>query len=69
MVYTFFDKRSAYGAVKSAITSSQELAEQLRKPIIRIFERRKLQSSFIVNMWGGDLADMQLVSKFNKGIR
>ena len=25
--------------------------------------------SFIDNIWGGDLDDMQLISKFNKGIR
>ena len=31
---------------------------------------RKVHSSFIDNIWGADLADMQLLlSKFNKGIR
>ena len=29
---------------------------------------RDALSSFIDNIWGDDLADMQLVSKFNKGI-
>ena len=27
-----------------------------------------MYSSFIDNIWGADLADMQLLSKFNKGI-
>ena len=27
-----------------------------------------MQLSFIDNIWGADLADMQLISKFNKGI-
>ena len=28
---------------------------------------RKVHSSFIDNIWGADLTDMQLISKFNKG--
>ena len=50
------------------IMSNQELAEELHKPIIRKFEKRNVHSSFIDIIWGADLADMQLVSKFNKGI-
>ena len=48
--------------------SNKELAEELHKPIIRNFKKRKVQPSFIGNIWGVDLADMQLISKFNKGI-
>ena len=32
-------------------------------------KKRQAQSSFIDNVWGADLADMQLISKYNKGIR
>ena len=39
------------------------------KPIIRKFGKRKVHSSFEDNIWGVDLADMQLISKYNKGIR
>ena len=39
------------------------------KPIIRKIEERKVHSSFIDNICGADLADMQLVSKPNKGFR
>ena len=46
---------------------TKELAEELQKPIIRKFEKRKVESSFIYNIWGADLAEMQLISKFNKG--
>ena len=50
--------------------SNNELAEELRKPIIRKFKKKeKVYSSFIENIWGADLADMQLISKLNKGIR
>ena len=38
----------------------QELAEELHKPIIRKFNKRKVQSPFIDNIWGADIADMQL---------
>ena len=37
--------------------------------IIRKFERRKVYSSFRDNIWGVDLADMQSLSKYNKGIK
>ena len=32
------------------------------------FKKRKVQSPFIDNIWDADLVDMQLVSRFNKGI-
>ena len=40
----------------------------MHNPIIRKFNNRKLQSPFIDNIWGADLADMQLISKFTKGL-
>ena len=48
--------------------STQQLAEELHKSIVRKFERRKVHSSFIGNVVGADLADVQLISKFNKRI-
>ena len=45
------------------------MAEELRKPITGLFEKRKVYSSFIYNIWDADLADMQIVNKLNKGIR
>ena len=46
-----------------------QLADELHKPIIRKFKKRKVYSSFRDNIWGVDLADMQLLSKFNIGFR
>ena len=46
-----------------------QLADELHKPIIRKCKKRKVYSSFKDNIWGVDLADMQLLSKFNKGFR
>ena len=48
---------------------SLKLADELHKPIIRKFSKRKVYSSFKDNIWGVDLADMRLLSKFNKGIK
>ena len=41
----------------------------MHKQIIRKFLERRVSSSFKDNIWGADLADMQLISKFNEGIR
>ena len=68
MVYKFLDQKTAGGAVKKEIMQNNELAEELHKPNIRKFQERKVHSSFIDNIWGPDLADMQLLSKFNKGV-
>ena len=74
MVYKFFDSKVASpdeksigsGAkrVNTKITlQNEQLAEELRKPIIRKFEKRKVYSKLKDNIWGVDLADMQLLSK------
>ena len=46
-----------------------QLAEELHKPIIRKFKKRKVYSRYKDNIWGAELADMQLLSKFNKRFR
>ena len=48
---------------------NEQLAEELHKPIIRKLKKRKVYSTFKDNIWGADLADMQLIRKFNKGFR
>ena len=37
--------------------------------IIKKFKKRKVYSGFRDNIWGADLADMQLINKFNKVFR
>ena len=49
--------------------NNEKLAEELNKPIIRKFKKRTVYSRFKDNIWCGDLADMQLISKFNKELR
>ena len=49
--------------------SNEQLTEELHKLIIRKFKKMRVYSSFRGNIWGADLADMQSISKFNKGFR
>ena len=68
MVYTFFDKKSA-GSGVNMHANNEKLAEELDKPIIKFFLKRTVCSRFKDNIWGADLADIQLIGKFNKGFR
>ena len=54
-------------AIKSENMSEQHLPEELHKP--RKLEKRKVNSCFKENICGVDLADMQLMCKYNKGFR
>ena len=67
MVYKFFDKKSTGSGI--ARDSSSILADELHKPIINKFNKRKVYSQFEDNIWGVDLADMQSLSRKNKGIQ
>ena len=70
MVYKFFDKKSSGSGV--ATEPNYQLAKELHRQIIRKFKRRKVYSYFRVNIRGirgVDLADMQSLSKYNKGIK
>ena len=65
MVYTFFDKKSTGSGRPSSSTSqiandkeNIQLAEELHKPNIKKFVKRKVYSSFKENIWGVDLAYM-----------
>ena len=69
VVYKFFGKITFEGTVKNENFSDKELAEELRKPIIRKFEKKNVHSPFVDNILGADVADMQLISKFNKEFR
>ena len=69
MVYKFFDKKTAGSGIKNEITQNEQLVNELHEPIIRKFKNRKVYSAFKGNIWRADLADMQLISKLNKGFR
>ena len=73
MVYKFFDKKSIGSGAKRINTKitpqNEQLVEELDKPIIRKFKKTKVYSAFKDNIWAADLVDMQLLSRYNKGIR
>ena len=68
MVYKFFNKKIAGSGIKPT-PQNEQIAEEIHKPIIRKFKKRKVHSIFKYNIWGADLADMQSITKFNKGFR
>ena len=49
--------------------NSSMLADEGHKPIIRKLNKRKVYSQFKDNIWRVDLADMQSLSRKNKGIK
>ena len=75
MVYKFFDSKvasldkktmSGKGNVKhislESMKNNKILAEELHKPVIKKFNKRKVYSQFRDNILGVDLADMQSLS-------
>ena len=74
IVYKFFGKKLTGRGIATAgasalARSSGILADELHKPIINKFNKRKVYSQFKDNIWGVDLADMQSLSRKNKGIK
>ena len=73
MVYKVFDSKVAPLDKKTmsgkGIKNNKILAEELNKPVIKKFNKRKVYSQFKDNIWGVDLADIRLLSKQNKSIK
>ena len=67
VVYRFFHKKTSGRTAKNEMISNKEL-EELHRRIIRKFKKIKVQSPFIDNIWGADLADMQLIRKLVKDL-
>ena len=67
MVYQFFDKKSSGSGI--IYEQNYQLAEELDKQIIRNFKKRQVYSSFTDNIGDVDLADIQPLSKYKKGIK
>ena len=79
MIYKFFDKKPKGSGVNTHANDkikqnqrpldlvTHQLAEELHEPIIRKFKKRAVYSGSKDSIWGAELADMQLISKFNKG--
>ena len=65
MIYKFFDNKSNGKGVTTE--PNYHFTNELHWQVIKKFMRRQVYSSFRDNIWGVDLADMQSLSKYNKG--
>ena len=57
MVYNFFDKKLTGSGVNIQLKHNEQLAKELRKPIIRNFKKITVYSGFKDNIFRVDLAD------------
>ena len=60
-------KRKHYGL--GVPIMSEELANELHKPIRRNFKKRRVISNHVDDIWAADLVDMQYYSRSNKGFK
>ena len=71
-MYNFLDKKTGSGAIatiKAGASVNEELAQQLHKPVIRKFKRRKIYTMFKDNIWAAGLAEMGSLSPKNRGVK
>ena len=64
MVHKFFDKK-----IESGINVNEQLDEELHKPVIKKFKRRKVYVIFKDNVWAAGVVEMQSLSSNNKNIK
>ena len=65
MVYRFFGKKTGSGVIvtnKAGASVNEKLAEELHKPVIKKFKRRKVHAISKDNIWTIDLAEMGSLS-------
>ena len=65
MVQKFFDKKSSGSGIVNE--PNNQLANELHKPVIRKFFKRRDYRFYRDNIWHVDLADIQLLDKYNEG--
>ena len=64
MVKTFFDKKTGSG-----ISVNEQVGEELHKPVIKKFKRRKVYARFKDNIRTADLAEMESWSSKNPNVK
>ena len=72
MAHKIFDKKTGSGVIvisKAGTSVNEQLAEELYKPVIKHFERRKLYVRFKDNIWAADLAEIESFSSKNKNVK
>ena len=61
MVYKIFDEKTKSGAKaksKAGANVNEVLAQELHKPVIKKFKKRKAYARFKDNIWVADLTEM-----------
>jgi len=64
--------RFGWGLKKTTIpgmTWTDQFADELHKPVVKNFRKRKVYVNGIDKIWAADLVDMQSFSKFNRGVK
>ena len=64
MFYTFFDKKTGSG-----VSVNEQLAEELHKPVMKKFKRRKVYARFKDNIWAADLVEIGSLCSKNKNVK
>ena len=67
--FLFCELSSLGSGTSSADSFTNELAEELYKPVTRKYQRRRVNVNSIDEIWAADLIDMQTFSKDNNGIK
>ena len=60
----FFEKKT-----ESGLGVNEQLAEELHRPVIKKFKRRKFYARFKGNIWAADLAEMGSLSSKNENVK
>ena len=48
---------------------NDDIVEELHKPVIKKFKKRKLCARIKGNIWAADLVEMRSLSSFNRGVK
>ena len=54
---------------RQGVPMSEELAEELHKPVRKHFKKRRVISKHVDDIWAADLVDMQYYSRSNQGYK
>ena len=68
-LFQYFISSFSIGIIKIEIMSNQELPLNYTNQLLKKIEKSKEYSSLKDNIWGADLADLHLISKYNKGFQ
>ena len=66
MLYKFFDNKTGLEAKANV---SEEPAQELNKPVIKTFKRRRVYVIFKDNIWAAELAEMGSLPSENRGVK